>query len=173
MNILTSQSSHEWYTPAWCVDLVKEVLIDIDLDPASCAQANEVIGAKRFYTSQDDGLTKSWRAKTIFLNPPYNGQSSDWTQRAVHTFDVNACDQAILLVFAKIGYNWFNALLKRFPVCLVYERIRFTSPDVEIIGDGRAKHASAFVYLGNQSGAITFKRVFRVIGCITQPEEGY
>lgn len=169
--ILTSQSTDEWYTPAWCIELVNEVIGEIDLDPASSVQANEVIKAKRFYTSADDGLIKSWRAKTIFLNPPYNGKAGEWTQRAVYTYDVNACNEAILLVFAKIGYNWFNQLLKGFPTCLVYERIKFTSPNREIVGNGQAKHTSAFVYLGNISGGMVFNRVFSKIGCMTIPQE--
>jgi hypothetical protein len=61
----------EWYTPARYMVLVREVLGDIDLDPASTAEANQVVRAKVFYDQASNGLARDWRAKTLFLNPPY------------------------------------------------------------------------------------------------------
>lgn len=42
----------------------------IDLDPASSQHANELVGAKRFFTPQENGLNQIWKAKSVYLYPP-------------------------------------------------------------------------------------------------------
>jgi hypothetical protein len=69
MNAQHSSASVEHYTPALIVDAARRLMGGIDLDPASCALANETVKAARYYTRDDDGLTKPWRGR-IFLNPP-------------------------------------------------------------------------------------------------------
>lgn len=42
---LHSMNSNAWFTPAPIVEAARVVLGQIDLDPASCAQSNQVIRA--------------------------------------------------------------------------------------------------------------------------------
>lgn len=42
----------------------------IDLDPASSNNANQIIGANRFFTFEQNGLNQEWRAKNVYLYPP-------------------------------------------------------------------------------------------------------
>jgi len=42
----------------------------IDLDPASSEHANGLIQAQRFFTPKEDGLSQSWKAKSLYLYPP-------------------------------------------------------------------------------------------------------
>ena len=60
----------EWYTPKWITDLCAELMGGIDLDPASCEVANKFVGAKNFYTKEDDGLHKDWFGN-VFMNHPF------------------------------------------------------------------------------------------------------
>src|SRR6266496_5442474 len=51
-----ANADDEWYTPPEIIELVRTVLGEIDLDPASCIEAQRTVMAKRFYTKHNDGL---------------------------------------------------------------------------------------------------------------------
>ena len=63
--------NNEWYTPKEYIELVKKVMGKIDLDPASCDEAQKIIKAEEYYTKEDNGLEQSWFGN-IWLNPPYS-----------------------------------------------------------------------------------------------------
>jgi len=92
INILNSSESTEWYTPAPYVEAARNVLGGIDLDPASCEEANKTVGASVYFTPEPyvkdsiapavctDGLSEPWYIEDfdnrwapsrVFLNPPY------------------------------------------------------------------------------------------------------
>ena len=75
-----SSESAEHYTPAAIVEAARRTLGQIDLDPASCDEANAWIKAPRIFTADDDGFTKPWWGR-VFLNCP--GGLSDNQQRPV------------------------------------------------------------------------------------------
>lgn len=73
-----SSASAEWWSPPEIVEPAR-ALWPIDLDPASCAWANLLIGAGRFFTAAEDGLLMPWAADTVWCNPPSaKGESSAW-----------------------------------------------------------------------------------------------
>lgn len=85
MNMLATTPRHssesaEHFTPPDIVERARRVMGGIDLDPASCAEANAWIRAERFFTRQDDGFTRAWQGR-VFCNPP--GGLSDDQQRPV------------------------------------------------------------------------------------------
>jgi hypothetical protein len=64
-----SSKTSEHFTPPAVVEAARRVLGGIDLDPASCAEANATVGAFQFFASPADGLLKRWSGR-VFLNPP-------------------------------------------------------------------------------------------------------
>jgi hypothetical protein len=64
---LRTSVSHEWHTEAPIVAAARQVLGGIDLDPASCAEAQETVRAARFFTKEQDGLTRPWAGR-VFMN---------------------------------------------------------------------------------------------------------
>jgi len=62
---LSETDSH--FTPSYIVEPARNLLGGIDLDPASCAEANERIQAREYYDRE--GLDRPWYGR-VFLNPP-------------------------------------------------------------------------------------------------------
>jgi hypothetical protein len=133
MHNLTSNSS-ERYTPTHIVEAVRRVFGgSIDLDPASCAEANAFLGAKRFFTKDMDGLTQDW-AGTTFLNPP-----GDKRGRLVKLFWKKAVFHAsvgdVSLIWLGFNVNQLQTLQSfvdsplSFPTCILNKRLHFVGPD--------------------------------------------
>ena len=63
----------EYYSPITILNAARRCVGgQFDLDPASCAEANEKVKAKEYYTIKDDGLKQDWgKDKSIWLNPPF------------------------------------------------------------------------------------------------------
>jgi hypothetical protein len=70
-----SSLSAEWWTPGEIVDTAR-ALWGLDLDPASCPEANRIVQAKDIFTRVDDGLFQRWKANTVWCNPP-SGEDED------------------------------------------------------------------------------------------------
>lgn len=74
---LFSSNSNEWATPkAFFAALNAE--FHFDLDP--CATASNA-KCKRFYTIENDGLTKDWGGARVFCNPPYGRDIGKWVKK--------------------------------------------------------------------------------------------
>lgn len=75
--VLFSSKSNEWTTPQWFFDkLDKE--FNFTLDPCC---TNESKKCDKFYTKEDDGLSKDWSNETVFVNPPYGSQIGKWVKK--------------------------------------------------------------------------------------------
>src|SRR5262245_37171149 len=154
----------EWWTPRAYLDLADEVMGGIDLDPASCAAANEIIGAKEFY--DDGGELKSWHGR-VWLNPPYGKQTKLFVNRLLYEFKLGHVSQAIVLLnVITLDRSWFKPLWA-FPICFHYGRVKFTSPDVEsgkIRDISTPPTGSLFAYLGDNEQR--FVDVFSRVGAV-------
>lgn len=138
-----SSSSNEWYTPRRYTQLVRNTLCGINLDPASCAQANRLVGAKSYYTEAVDGLSLDWLDKW-FCNPPYGRNTPKWVAKAHEQVSENSFG-GILLVNAVPDRKWFRVLWD-YPICFTDHRICFVAPDGEPMNN--PTHGSAFVAMG-------------------------
>lgn len=171
MQVLLSHESVEWYTPVEYIEAAREVMGGIDLDPATAATPQEWIRATVFYTQADNGLAQPWLGR-VWLNAPYSktdGQSNQeiWANKLIAEYERGRVNEAIMLVKASIGYNWFDRLFAAYPVCLVRGLISFIKPDGQI--NGPAKLGSAFFYLG--PNLARFEQVFSRFGRIIPPPE--
>jgi phage N-6-adenine-methyltransferase len=161
-NYHVSDDSYEWYTPLEYIYAIEEVMGHIDLDPASCKLANDIVGADYYYTKDDDGLTKDWFGR-VFLNPPYNMPLIEqFTGKAIQEYQAGRIESAIVLVNNATDTIWFHAMLGKYPVCFTRGRVQFTGPD----GDSAAgpRQGQAFFYLGKDTKR--FASVFSRFGIV-------
>lgn len=159
--IYSSASSH-WYTPAAYVEAARAVMGGIDLDPASCAEANETIQAAHFFSAEDNGLAKEWRGR-VWMNPPYSGDegTATWVSRLLQFYAAGSVTEAVMLINAVTDRRYFQPLWA-FPICFTDHRIKFNSPthsaaDSPIYG-------SALIYMGEQRER--FAEEFKQFGAV-------
>ena len=158
-----SSKKKEHYTPAHIVEMAREVMQAIDLDPASCAQANETVNAAHWYgldhpdDAHRDGLAAVWFGR-VWMNPPYGDEIAGWTDRLVHQYAMERVIEAIALVPARTDTGWFKRAAAGRMVCFVTGRLKFGN------AENSAPFPSALIYFGEDADA--FRVVFGAIGLI-------
>ena len=160
-----SQSRHEWYTPAEYLEAARYVMGDIDLDPASCAIAQETVKAARFYSKEQDGLAQPWAGR-VWMNPPFESELiRPFVAKLLSEYRAGAVEQAIILTDNATDTSWFHDLsVEALGFCFTKGRIKLRSP----LTDSQApQRGQVFTYLGrSQAGFNRFKERFADIGLV-------
>jgi ParB family chromosome partitioning protein len=159
-HVTNNSGCNEWYTPQRYIDLAREVLGEIDLDPASCAFANETVKARLFYSEDDDGLTKPWHGR-VWMNPPYSADLVlKFAEKFVGEYNDGNVTEGIVLVNNATETAWFASLVSAATaVCFPRGRIRYQSQNRESLAPLQGQ---AFLYFGENGDK--FLRVFSEIG---------
>jgi ParB family chromosome partitioning protein len=159
----------ERYTPAEYIEAVREVLGEIDLDPATSAMAQETVRANNYFTEKDDGLMQEWHGR-VFLNPPYHRElAPKFIDKLVREIVAGRATEAILLTNNCTDTDWFDAALRgAASVCFSHGRIRFYVPRGEEV---LPTQGQAFFYYGNNPDK--FEDVFCTIGPCLRPSKHY
>lgn len=181
----------ERYTPSYIIEAVRDTMGEIDLDPASCAIANERIKATRFFTKEDDGLKQEWRGR-VWLNHPFSKgeeicknpdkckkkccvkrghhckervpSNAEWIDHLMQQFRLGWTSQFCCITFASLSERWF-APLQDFIRCEPYERVNYHFPDGSL--DDQVPKGSVITYGGPHPER--FKAAFKHIGWIRGP----
>lgn len=144
----------------------------IDLDPASCEEANRTVKATNYYTIHSNGLLHTWRG-LVWLNPPFGTSAATnnagdsniklFTEKLVESYERGLVEQAILLARADPSAYWF-AQLWNYPICFVSKNFYFDGP----AGKGSIKHrfGTCFVYFGTNEEK--FIEVFNQFGNVVK-----
>jgi hypothetical protein len=97
--LINQSLNHERYTPAKYLEPAREVLGGIDLDPASCEEANKTVGATTFFDKTRDGLLQEWWGR-VWLNPPYGDLAGAFIDKLSEERAAGRVTAAICLVNA-------------------------------------------------------------------------
>lgn len=158
----TSAISEDWYTPPLYVAAVRELFGGtIDLDPASCPEANMTVAASNIYTAEVDGLRMPW-AGNVYLNPPWGRKGSAkraFVTKAIGCYTSGAITAAVLALNSNAATSaWFEDLFA-YPICFPNHRVKHYGPG----GAGGAPNSgTVFVYLGRDIEG--FIRIFSRFG---------
>jgi ParB family chromosome partitioning protein len=159
----TSAISEDWYTPAVYVEATRELLGTIDLDPASCPEANLTVRAENIYTAEVDGLRHRWFGN-VFLNPPWGRVGKPkraFVTKAIAAYEAGEITAAVLALNSNATTSaWFQPLF-RYPICFPNHRVEHRGPG----GSGGAPNSgTVFVYLGPDVEG--FAQIFSRFGAI-------
>jgi len=151
-----------WFTPAYIVEPFRELSGGrIDLDPASCAEANEVIRAANFYTEADNGLLLPW-SRHILINPPFS-KIDQFVAKGMSELETGDVESQLWVTNANTEVAWFKKLSARAnAICFPSKRIQFWLPGGKIKGCNR--RSQALFYFGSDVQGFTEK--YRHIGLV-------
>ena len=138
-------SNNEWYTPDLVLNLVREVLGTIELDPATSDIAQRRVQAIQFFTEKDNGLNKPWEGK-VFCNPPYSAALiKKFTQKFHDEYFRGNMVEGIMLTNSGTDTGW-NIPLSKGVQAYTIGRISFLQPDGT--EKGKPGRGQLFTYFG-------------------------
>lgn len=93
-------------TPTYVLEPVREALGGIDLDP--CTEPDNPTGAREFFTPPADGAAEPWRARSIYVNPPYSKARERWVERCIEAARLGS--SVVLLIPAHTDTRLFHRI---------------------------------------------------------------
>lgn len=137
--------NNEWYTPEYILDKAREVLGQIELDPASCAIAQDRVRSLNYFTEEDNGLIHEWKGK-VWCNPPYSATLiKKFTAKFLEQYNNGNMVEGIMLTNSGTDTLW-NAPLSKGVQAYTIGRISFLQPDGTQKATG--SRGQCFTYFG-------------------------
>lgn len=99
---LMSSNTAEWATPKALFDELDNEF-GFTLDPC-CTTENRK--CDKYYTKEDDGLSKDWSGETVFCNPPYGREISKWVKKCYEESAKGAT--VVMLIPARTDTSYFH-----------------------------------------------------------------
>ena len=125
-----ASGNDEYYTPFEVVQAARFAMNGIDLDPASNHIAQKVVEATKYYTKEDDGLSKEWSGR-VFLNPPFSMLKA-FSDKLINSLD--SIDEAIFVCRMDLSNAWGRAVVRHCSMfCIPDKRIQFYGPDEKTV----------------------------------------
>jgi phage N-6-adenine-methyltransferase len=158
----TGTGENEWFTPAEHIERARQVLGDIDLDPATHELAQHSVRAARYFTKEDDGLRHEWHGR-VWLNPPYaQPLIAEFTGKMCVEQAAGRVTAAIMLTHNYTDTAWFQrAAACANAICFTRGRVKFYEPDGAIAAPTQGQ---AFFYFGGDGER--FADLFSEIGFV-------
>lgn len=130
IDVMYSSKTDQWATPD---DFFKELdqEFHFNLDPCADEQNHK---CEKYFTKEDNGLSKDWGGYRVFCNPPYGRAIRDWVEKA---YREGTKDNTIvvMLIPARTDTRYFHDFIQhRSEIRFVKGRLKF----------GNSKQAAPF-----------------------------
>jgi phage N-6-adenine-methyltransferase len=155
----------ERYTPAFYIEKAREVLGQIDLDPASSEYAQKTVRAEKYFTVEDNGLAREWHGR-LWLNPPYHRElAPQFIDKLIGELAAGHISEAIVLTNNSTDTEWFRSAADVCDaICFTAGRIHFEVPNAKPV---LPTQGQAFFYFG--PSIKKFTGVFKDVGFCMRP----
>ena len=121
--VMFSSKSDEWGTPR---DLFENLnkKFNFTLDPCATSENKKCL---KYYTKEQDGLSKDWSGETVFINPPYTGGAiGKWVKKAYEETEKNAETTVVCLIPSRTDTRyWHDYCMKASNIYFIKGRLRF------------------------------------------------
>jgi len=105
--LMFSSKSNEWETPTDFFDKLNKKF-KFTLDPCATSQNKR---CKKYYTIEEDGLSKSWSDETVYVNPPY-GNVGEWVKKAYKESTQNGATVVMLIPARTDTKYWHDYIMQ-------------------------------------------------------------
>ena len=139
----------EWYTPTKIIEPIQDFYNGrIDVDLASCSQANETIKAWNYYTIDKPlPVDRTFYDTKIWCNPPYcNGVVKSWIDR-VNRLSGNG--NQIIMLLNRSDAKWYYDFLDTHLGSYYQFRNRVKFIDGETGGKSSPRYNNDLIYWGD------------------------
>ena len=145
--IVFSSKNHEWETPSELFHRLHNYF-QFTLDP--CA-TKENAKCEKYFTKEDDGLSKSWAFEKVFMNPPYGREISKWIDKASNY-------NTVCLLPSRTDVRWQHDIVFKHAnmVCFIKGRLKFGN------STNSAPFPSQLVVFGEVKGIELFRELGEV-----------
>jgi len=116
----TENSKDSWETPDYFYKLL-DSLFHFTLDP--CATP-ENAKCKRWFTKEDDGLSKTWYGETVFVNPPYSNLA-EWVEKCYKEGQKAVTTVVMILPSRTDTRYWHDYVMKASEIWFCKKRVNF------------------------------------------------
>lgn len=128
----------DWNTPEVVVDALKELWLDITLDP--CSNPTSIVPAREVIMPPNDGLVGPWTDKSVYVNPPFD-QMDLWMEKCVR--ESSRAYGIVLLAPSRTDTAaWHRTIPTANAVCFWRGRLKF------IGAPAACPFPTAFIYWG-------------------------
>ena len=119
----------DFYTHPSIVSAARVAMGSIDLNPASCMEANRVVQATQFFGAKRTELLHSWHGN-VWINPPFGSWREEWTPKLISEWQSGRVNQVCALASTRaITAQGFHPIVAHASAVWVgYGRLRFWGP---------------------------------------------
>jgi site-specific DNA-methyltransferase (adenine-specific) len=140
------EQKDKWETPPHIYNKLNDEF-HFTLDP--CCEP-ETAKCCKFYTEDDNGLTRSWKGETVFVNPPYSrGNIDKWVKKCLHE---SRSATVVALLPVSSSSDWFHKYI------IGNAEIRFVNKRIRFIGAHFTAPFSSVVVVFGGSGIQSFNQ---------------